>query len=130
MLVGCYSSQLQGCRRSRSSHGQEPLAGDSPVFPDITTFVSGGEGRGLGFPFSPARLLQLKWPCQPAPCQRHGFLYLGRGLNTGDPDLELGRGDGGSFVSGSSTFCDFLTKNRGQGWCPVGPSPRSATGHG
>ena len=29
------------------SHWQE----DSPVFPDITTFVSGGEGRGLGFPF-------------------------------------------------------------------------------
>ena len=69
---------------------------------------------GSGSLFSPARLLQLKWPCEPAPCQRHGFLYLGRGLNTGDPDLELGRGDGGSFVPGSSTFCDFLTKNRGR----------------
>ena len=35
--------ELQGCRRSRSSHCQEPLAA-SRVFPDITPFVvSGGE---------------------------------------------------------------------------------------
>ena len=35
--------ELQGCGRSRSSHCQEPLAGASGVFPDITPFVSGGE---------------------------------------------------------------------------------------
>ena len=34
--------ELQGCRRSRSNHCQEPLAGASRVFPDITPFVSGG----------------------------------------------------------------------------------------
>ena len=39
--------ELQGCRRSRSSHCQEPLAGASRVFPDITPFVSGGELRGV-----------------------------------------------------------------------------------
>ena len=51
-VVGCYhlvrrkrteKSELKGCRRSRSSHCQEPLAGASRVFPDITPFVSGGE---------------------------------------------------------------------------------------
>ena len=35
--------ELQGCRRSRSSHCQEPLVGASRVFPDVTPFVSGGE---------------------------------------------------------------------------------------
>ena len=39
--------ELQGCRRSRSSHCQEPLAGASRVFPDITPFVSGGELKGV-----------------------------------------------------------------------------------
>ena len=39
--------ELQGCRRSRSSHCQEPLAGASRVFPDITPFFSGGELKGV-----------------------------------------------------------------------------------
>jgi len=39
--------ELQGCRRSRSSHCQEPLAGAGRVFPDITPFVSGGELKGV-----------------------------------------------------------------------------------
>ena len=39
--------ELDGCRRSRSSHCQEPLAGASRVFPDITPFVSGGELKGV-----------------------------------------------------------------------------------
>ena len=39
--------ELQGCRRSRSSHCQESLAGASRVFLDITPFVSGGELRGV-----------------------------------------------------------------------------------
>ena len=39
--------ELQGCRRSRSSHCQEPLAGASRVFPGITPFVSGGELKGV-----------------------------------------------------------------------------------
>ena len=38
--------ELQGCRRSRSSHCQEPLAGASRVFPDITPFVRGSELKG------------------------------------------------------------------------------------
>ena len=39
--------ELQDCRRSRSSHSQEPWAGASRVFPDITLFVSGGESKGV-----------------------------------------------------------------------------------
>ena len=39
--------ELQGCRRSRSSHSQEPLAGASRVFPDITPFVSGSELKAV-----------------------------------------------------------------------------------
>ena len=39
--------ELQGCRRSRSSNCQEPLAGARCVFPDITPFVSGGELKGV-----------------------------------------------------------------------------------
>ena len=38
---------MQGCRRSRASHCQEPVAGASRVFPDITSFVSGGELKGV-----------------------------------------------------------------------------------
>ena len=44
---GLRSFELQSCRRSRSSHCQEPLAGASRVFPDITPFVSGGELKGV-----------------------------------------------------------------------------------
>ena len=39
--------ELQGCRRSRSSHCQEPLAGASHVFPDKTPLVSDGELKGV-----------------------------------------------------------------------------------
>ena len=39
--------ELQGCRRSRSSHCQEPLTGVSRVFPNITPFVSGGKLKGV-----------------------------------------------------------------------------------
>ena len=39
--------ELQGCRRSLSSHCQEPLAGASGVFPAITHFVSSGELKGV-----------------------------------------------------------------------------------
>ena len=55
-VVGCYhlvrrkrteKFELKDCRRSRSSHCQEPLAGASSVFPDITPFVSGGECKEL-----------------------------------------------------------------------------------
>ena len=55
-VVGCYhlvrrkrteKFALKGCRRSRSSHCQEPLAGACCVFPDITPFVSGGECKEL-----------------------------------------------------------------------------------
>ena len=41
------TEKLQGCRRSRSSHCQEPLAGASHVFHDITPFVSGSELKGV-----------------------------------------------------------------------------------
>ena len=39
--------ELKGCRRSRSNHCQEPLAGAGRVFPDISPFVSGGECKEL-----------------------------------------------------------------------------------
>ena len=39
--------ELQGCRRSRSSHCQESLAEASCVFSDRTPFVSGGELKGV-----------------------------------------------------------------------------------
>ena len=69
---------------------------------------------GSGSLFSPARLLQFKWACEPAPCQRHGFLNLGRGLNTEDPDLELGRGVGALLSPALPPSAIFLTKNRGR----------------
>ena len=52
--------ELQGCRRSRSSHCQEPLAGASRVFPDITPFVSGGELKGV----QSSRRTEFKIACQ------------------------------------------------------------------
>jgi len=39
--------ELQGCRQGRSSHCQEPLAGASRIFPDITPYVSGSELKGV-----------------------------------------------------------------------------------
>ena len=39
--------EFPGCRQSRSSHCQEPLAGASCVFPHINPFVSGSELKGV-----------------------------------------------------------------------------------
>ena len=55
-VVGCYhlgrrkrtkKFELRGCRRSRSSHCQEPLAGASRVFPDITPFCQRRRVKGV-----------------------------------------------------------------------------------
>ena len=47
VILGRRKRTEKGCRPSRSSHCQEPLAGASRVFPDITPFVSGGKLKGV-----------------------------------------------------------------------------------